>query len=97
MARTVHIFARPIVRHANPLMKHAAAKLVGWDLTVVQVYAFILSLNILPITNVNSIYLLTGYEGDSKFMVSRDVNYDPTRSGGSQITSRETVNLLSPE
>ena len=35
MARTVHIFARPTVRHANPLMKHAAAKLVGWDLTVV--------------------------------------------------------------
>ena len=31
------------------------------------------------------IYLYTGYEGDSKFMVSRDMNlvYDPTRSGGS--------------
>ena len=25
-------------------------------------------------------YLWTGYEGDSKFTISRDVNYDPTRS-----------------
>ena len=28
-------------------------------------------------------YLWTGYEGVSKFMVSRDLNYDPTRSWGS--------------
>ena len=31
------------------------------------------------------IYLWTGYEGDIKFMVSRDVNYDPTRSLWSYI------------
>ena len=28
------------------------------------------------------LYLLTGNEGDSKFMVSLDVNYDLTRRGG---------------
>ena len=41
MAKTVHMFAHPIVRHVNPLMKHAAAKLVGWDLIVVKVCTFI--------------------------------------------------------
>ena len=34
MAKTVHVSARPIVRHVNPLMEPAAVKLVGWDLTV---------------------------------------------------------------
>ena len=48
-----------------------------------------LSSNVISMTSywqvhrVYIIYLWTGYEGDSKFMVSRDVNYDPTRSGGS--------------
>lgn len=35
LAKTVHNSARLIVRHVNPLMEHAAVKLVGWDRTVV--------------------------------------------------------------
>ena len=31
----------------------------------------------------NNIYLVTDYEGDSKLIVSRDMKYDPMRSGGS--------------
>ena len=34
MVETVHMSARPIARHANTLMEHAAVNLVGWDLTV---------------------------------------------------------------
>lgn len=41
MAKIVHLFAHPIVRHVNPLTENVAAKLVGWDLTVVKVDVFL--------------------------------------------------------
>ena len=40
MVKTVYLHARLIVKHVNTLTEHAAARLVGWDLTVPQVFIY---------------------------------------------------------
>ena len=40
MVKTVYLHARLIVKHVNTLTEHAAAKLVGTDLTVAQVFIY---------------------------------------------------------
>ena len=43
------------------------------------------------------IQLKTGCEGSSKFIVPRNTNYFPTRSGGKYFVLRGTINLLLPK